>query len=200
MGELERAVDAVVVGERERRVAELGRPRGELLRLRRPVEKRVRRVAVQLHIGHTGGENPRRARRPAALRGHRRRDHGVEPYVPRVEGLRDAVCEARRAGGVRPLADGDGVQAHRSRRPRAGARDSRCASLRPVGAWRGVPPVGGRSTDRSTNGRASPTMRSDRIIRSSPHAEASAPVSCARWPQAGSAGREASIEPSSATA
>jgi len=37
--ELERAVDAVVVGERERLVPELGRARGELFRLRRPVQE-----------------------------------------------------------------------------------------------------------------------------------------------------------------
>ena len=39
--ELERAVDAVVVGERERLVAELGSPDHELLGLRRPVEERI---------------------------------------------------------------------------------------------------------------------------------------------------------------
>jgi len=39
--ELERAVDAVVVGERERFVAELGRPGGELLGLRGAVEERI---------------------------------------------------------------------------------------------------------------------------------------------------------------
>jgi len=39
MRELERAVDAVVVGERERLVAELRRPRGQLLGQRRPVEE-----------------------------------------------------------------------------------------------------------------------------------------------------------------
>ena len=50
--ELERAVDAVVVGERERLVAELRRARGELLRLRRPVEERVGRVAVELDVAH----------------------------------------------------------------------------------------------------------------------------------------------------
>ena len=48
--ELERAVDAVVVGERERLVSELGRTRRELLRLRRAVEERVRGVAVQLDV------------------------------------------------------------------------------------------------------------------------------------------------------
>ena len=50
VGELERAVDAVVVGERERVVAELGGARGELLRQRRAVEERVRRVRVQLDV------------------------------------------------------------------------------------------------------------------------------------------------------
>ena len=40
--ELERAVDAVVVGERKRLVAELRSPDHELLGLRRPVEKRIR--------------------------------------------------------------------------------------------------------------------------------------------------------------
>ena len=51
--ELEGAVDAVVVGEGERLVAELRRARRELLRLRRSVEERVRRVRVELHVaGH----------------------------------------------------------------------------------------------------------------------------------------------------
>ena len=52
MGELERAVDPVVVGERERRVAELGGTGGELFRQRRAVEERVRRVAVELDVRH----------------------------------------------------------------------------------------------------------------------------------------------------
>ena len=50
--ELERPVDAVVVRERERLVPELRGARSELLRLRRPVEERVRRVAMQLDVGH----------------------------------------------------------------------------------------------------------------------------------------------------
>ena len=50
VGELERAVDAVVVGERERVVAELGRAGGELLGLRGAVEERVGRVRVQLDV------------------------------------------------------------------------------------------------------------------------------------------------------
>ena len=48
--ELERPVDPVVVGERERLVAELGRPRRELFRQRRPVEERVGRVRVELDV------------------------------------------------------------------------------------------------------------------------------------------------------
>ena len=52
VGELERAVDAVVVGERERRVAELGGTGGELFRQRGAVEERVRRVAVELDVRH----------------------------------------------------------------------------------------------------------------------------------------------------
>ena len=56
VGELERAVDAVVVGERERLVAELCRLRGQLLGMRRTVQERVRRVAVQLDVrGGTHG-------------------------------------------------------------------------------------------------------------------------------------------------
>ena len=50
VGELERPVDPVVVGERERVVAELDRPRGELLGQRGAVEERVRRVRVQLDV------------------------------------------------------------------------------------------------------------------------------------------------------
>ena len=50
LGELERAVDAVVVGQRERVVAELGGPGGELLGQRGAVEERVRRVRVQLDV------------------------------------------------------------------------------------------------------------------------------------------------------
>ena len=49
---LERPVDAVVIGERERLVAELGCAGGELLRLRGAVEERVRRVRVQFDVRH----------------------------------------------------------------------------------------------------------------------------------------------------
>ena len=48
--ELERAVDTVVVGERERVVAELGGACGELLRQGRAVEERVGGVRVQLDV------------------------------------------------------------------------------------------------------------------------------------------------------
>ena len=48
--ELERAVDAVVVGQRKRVVPELDRPGRELLRQRRAVQERVGRMRVQLDI------------------------------------------------------------------------------------------------------------------------------------------------------
>ena len=50
MGDLERAVDPVVVGQRERGVAELDRTRDELLRVRRAVDYGDRRVAVKIDI------------------------------------------------------------------------------------------------------------------------------------------------------
>jgi quercetin dioxygenase-like cupin family protein len=50
MRELERAVDAVVVGERERLVPELRGTRRELLWLRRAVEERIRGVAMELDV------------------------------------------------------------------------------------------------------------------------------------------------------
>ena len=93
--ELERAVDAVVVGERERLVPELRRPRGELLRLRGPVQERVGAVGVQLDVAHpsvlhehTFAYHPfastwkvlscdRRARFSSRLRNARLRDSGL---------------------------------------------------------------------------------------------------------------------------
>ena len=56
--ELERAVDAVVVGERERLVAELDGAGGELLRLRGAVEERVGGVAVELDVGRRTRDRP----------------------------------------------------------------------------------------------------------------------------------------------
>ena len=50
--ELERAVDPVVVGERERLVPEFGRARRQLLGLRRAVEERVRAVRMELDVSH----------------------------------------------------------------------------------------------------------------------------------------------------
>ena len=66
--ELERAVDAVVVGQRERRIAELGRPHGELLRQRRSVEERVGRVRVQFDVRHLSFALPQLARGRRTLR------------------------------------------------------------------------------------------------------------------------------------
>jgi hypothetical protein len=59
--ELERPVDAVVVGERECVVAELCGARGELFRQRRAVEERVRRMRVQLDVGRPGAGRPQGA-------------------------------------------------------------------------------------------------------------------------------------------
>ena len=56
--ELERAVDAVVVGERKRVVAELCGAGGELLRQRRAVEERVRGVCVQLDVRRAATDPP----------------------------------------------------------------------------------------------------------------------------------------------
>src|ERR1700734_2007637 len=50
LGELHRAGDGVVVGERKRRVAQLAGALYELLRQRDTVQERVRRVAVQLDV------------------------------------------------------------------------------------------------------------------------------------------------------
>ena len=86
VGELERAVDAVVIGQRERGVAELCGPHDELLGMRRAVEERVGGMAVQLDIrGGTRGSptcpllhgcsphTVRRASRPAEpASGHER--------------------------------------------------------------------------------------------------------------------------------
>ena len=62
VGELHRAVDAVVVGQRERAVAQLERGGGELLGQRGAVEERVGGVAVELGVGHlnAGGTSGRR--------------------------------------------------------------------------------------------------------------------------------------------
>ena len=51
MGELERAVETVVVGQRQRLVAQLDRPRRQLLGLRGPVQKGVGRVDMELDVG-----------------------------------------------------------------------------------------------------------------------------------------------------
>ena len=78
--ELERAVDPVVVGERERWIAELGGADGELFRQRRPVEERVRRVGVQLDVRDgtvrcASGEPPGSPEPPPLVRFADRRLH-----------------------------------------------------------------------------------------------------------------------------
>ncbi len=49
--ELHRAVEAVVVGQRKRRVPLLSGGRGQLDRMRRSIEERVGRMAVELDVG-----------------------------------------------------------------------------------------------------------------------------------------------------
>ena len=52
VGELERAVEAVVVGERQRLVAELRRANGQFFGQRCPVQKGIRRMSVELDESH----------------------------------------------------------------------------------------------------------------------------------------------------
>jgi hypothetical protein len=65
VGELERAVDAVVVGERERGIAELGRAHGQLLGKRGAVEEGVGGMCVQLDVAHSP-PSTRPSARPSA--------------------------------------------------------------------------------------------------------------------------------------
>ena len=88
VSELERAVDAVVVGERERRVTELGRLHCELLRERCAVEERVRRVRVQLDIGNLRGAFAQRPGGRCTLRARAgERKAVLLPYAVRKLGL-----------------------------------------------------------------------------------------------------------------
>ena len=54
LGQLHRARERVVVGERQRRMAELARAFHQLSRQRYAVQERVRRVAVELNVGWRG--------------------------------------------------------------------------------------------------------------------------------------------------
>ena len=58
LGEADHAVEAVVVGERQRLEPEPGRLLGQLLGVRRPVEEAEVGVAVQLGVGHRPGVGP----------------------------------------------------------------------------------------------------------------------------------------------
>ena len=59
LGQLHRARDRVVVGQRERLVAQLARAPRELLGQRDAVQERVGRVAVQLDVGGVGSRHQR---------------------------------------------------------------------------------------------------------------------------------------------
>jgi hypothetical protein len=67
--ELDRAVHHAVVGEPERRLAELGGPLGELLDLARAVEQRVLGVDVEMRAadGHGRGKTRPTVGRPSAF-------------------------------------------------------------------------------------------------------------------------------------
>ena len=64
-GELHRAVDGVVIGQRERVVAELERRRGQLLGQRDAVQEGVGGVAVELDVGACGAHRWRNQPPPA---------------------------------------------------------------------------------------------------------------------------------------
>ena len=96
MRELERAVDTVVVGERERVVAELGGARGDLLRQRRAVEERVRRMRMQLDVlGSWPGAERRSVPRQFWSAAERKATSVLADAATR--GKRIARCEAHRA-------------------------------------------------------------------------------------------------------
>ncbi len=65
--ELERAVDPVVVGQRERLVPQLGGARSQFLRMRGAVEERIRRMAVQLDVAHSSPAWSRSSPGPARV-------------------------------------------------------------------------------------------------------------------------------------
>ena len=126
VGELERAVDAVVVGERERLVAELDRPRRQLLRLRGAVEERVGGVAVELDVPrHALVTPPSRFRHGAsqtrALFGCTLESGWWERGAPGVNGRGEMASDGRR----------DRERA-RTRASCCGARTARTSSR-----WRG---------------------------------------------------------------
>ncbi len=149
--ELERAVDAVVVGERERVVAELGRARGELLRQRGAVEERVRGVRVQLDV--------RRRASPAvpgdALSSPARASASNHDYarwvnhVPRRRRGRRRCSRPSRARGR--SSGGAPAPPSTSGRRRATPR-GRCATLLPVDAARRA--VGVRLDERAVEVRS----------------------------------------------
>ena len=100
VGELERAADAVVIGERERLVAELGGQRGELLGPGGAVEERVRRVAVELDVA-PAGLGPRKGGCPGRSTWRRRKHEGA-PLPLRPRRLGPPVGSARPDAAARP--------------------------------------------------------------------------------------------------
>jgi hypothetical protein len=86
--ELERAVDAVVIGERESLVSELRCASGELLRLRRPVQKAVRGVTVELDVSaHVSGAPLAKEASARSVDSTRRYGHATSAKHPAASGV-----------------------------------------------------------------------------------------------------------------
>src|SRR6266545_3614504 len=101
VSELERTVDAVVVGERERGIAELGRAHSQLFGKRGAVEEGVGRVGMELDVAHA----LRSARHPRAFQ--RYADSGwwfgvapltwrLKPWTHRPASTRSSTTSSRK--------------------------------------------------------------------------------------------------------
>ena len=138
--QLDRAVHHAVVGEAERRLAELGRAGGELVDLARAVEQRV--LGVDVQVG-AGGRAHGRGRLDAGSDGA-----GVPRRVSRT--LRETARQPRAAlGAVRPASS----SATAARSPRIDG---------PLAARRGLARAGGSRRRRATSRRrrrAAPSAR-----------------------------------------
>jgi hypothetical protein len=104
--ELERPVDAVVVRQGQRLVAELGSTKRELLGYGRTVEKRVRRVAVELgvcrHYALSSWPGSSSSREPANTEtAERPSTPRTTPTPPATETRRAALKESRLVGRTR---------------------------------------------------------------------------------------------------
>ena len=154
VGELERAVDPVVIGQREGRIAELGGPGGELLGREAPSRNEYDEWQWSSTYVISLGRWPRTVSQEEPERRATRSS---------VDDIVDAICawheEARASrifgmpcvkrsgqGRLRPLPHGDGVQADRPRGPRPRPRRPGAHLFDPSGRgepfrqWVVVPP------------------------------------------------------------